>query len=135
MLLVISGSEVVTVDLAQSPDRVSFASSVIPSAPSPCERLSRLRVIWADLTPCRFPMLFTVAIFTGLIAQEPAGPPKFPVLILQTCHALMTPADPQESRPLPGLGSGLLLSPGFPFVAHDPYALPSYRFLCVGFRS
>src|SRR3989304_654840 len=33
------------------PVRVSFASCVLLSAPSPCERLSRLGVLWADLTP------------------------------------------------------------------------------------
>ena len=34
-----------------SPDNVSFASYVLPSAPSPCDRRHRLRVLWADLTP------------------------------------------------------------------------------------
>ena len=34
-----------------SPDNVSFASYVLPSAPSPCDRRDRLRVLWADLTP------------------------------------------------------------------------------------
>ena len=36
---------------ASSPDNVSFASYVLPSAPSPCDRRDRLRVLWADLTP------------------------------------------------------------------------------------
>ena len=35
-----------------SPDNVSFTSYVLLSAPSPCERRHRLRVVWADLTPC-----------------------------------------------------------------------------------
>src|SRR5438105_9333997 len=34
-----------------SPDNVSFTSYVLLFGPSPCDRLYRLRVLWANLTP------------------------------------------------------------------------------------
>src|SRR5712692_2720084 len=43
-----------------SPDNVSFTSYVLLSAPSPCERRDRLRVLWADLTPCESAALLSV---------------------------------------------------------------------------
>ena len=76
-----------------------------------------LRVLRADLTPCPFPVLFAVAFFTGLMAQVPAGPPKFPVPILQTCHVLKTPADPPESRPCQANDSFVLASASLNTVA------------------
>ena len=42
----VASSEVgIVVPGASSPDNVSFASFILPSAPSPCERRDRLRVL------------------------------------------------------------------------------------------
>ena len=47
----IVASEVGTVDRPCMSGSVSFGDYVCLSAPSPCARLARLRVLWADLTP------------------------------------------------------------------------------------
>lgn len=67
---------------------VSFAGCVTLSPPSPCDRLSRLRVLWSDLTPMlpscgpRF-----VAPHFPVVREQP-GPPKFLCASLCACHDL-----------------------------------------------
>jgi hypothetical protein len=67
---------------------VSFAGCATLSLPSPCDRLSRLRVLWSDLTP-RLPscgLRFVVPHFP--VSKEQPGPPKFLCASLCACHDL-----------------------------------------------
>jgi len=52
------------------PVNVSFAGYVSLSAPSPCDRLSRLRVLWADLTPWQ-PSALLVAVGVAYLVHLP----------------------------------------------------------------
>jgi len=63
------------------PGHVSFTSYTDSSSPSPCGRLSRLRVLWDDLTPSR-PLNFLLLVEKlYLIKQETKGSPKFLTLL------------------------------------------------------
>jgi len=63
------------------PGHVSFTSYTDPSFPSPCGRLSRLRVLWDDLTPSRPSDSLPFVEKPYLIKQETQGSPKFSTLL------------------------------------------------------
>ena len=92
------------------PDCVSCASCVSLSAPSPCERRYRLRVLWADPTPEGHRLSY-LSFRIGLPAREAAGTVRVSqVLVRFSRHmprSLWTPADLRKAH--------------------------LYRFLCVGF--
>jgi len=99
--MAIDGSEVGIGSSGPKPANVSFADRVLLSAPSPCDRRYRLRVVWADLTPCESS--------AALLSVELAYPLR---------SSIRRPAR---------LGSGLPGS-GFPPVwAQLPYALRTLR--------
>ena len=121
------------------PGNVSFAGYVSLSAPSPCERPYRLRVLWADLTPWQ-PSASLLLLgrgslpgcFLGLMLGS--GLPQFrgfPV-----CGSLSVSLAPAPVQELPGspkflsflsTHATLLVDPGRPSESSPK------RPLCVGF--
>ena len=102
----IAASEVGTVDRpCMSGSSVPFGDYVCLSAPSPCARLARLRVLWADRLP-RFVGLPTWSFGSGLPVQ--ASPPArnrvgLPSLnvSLPTCRALWRPRSTSRALTIP----------------------------------
>ncbi len=84
-----------------SPSMYPVVGFVLPSVPSPCERISRLRVLWTDLTPhvSSASLLVVSAWLTCLsgrgldpcTGQERVRPPKSLDASLHTSHALRGP--------------------------------------------
>ena len=71
---------------------VSFAGCVTSWLPSPCDRLSRLRVLWNHLTPVSPSLsLSDIGVRYPAIGER-HGPPKFFDASLHACHGLKTPA-------------------------------------------
>ena len=113
------------------PAQVSFEGYVSSSAPSPCDRRYRLRVlyglirlptdppsssVWLGRRTCQqrtkvvrlrltsvsgFPLtwLNSRRSYTPSVVPGANGASQVPDVSLHACHALMTPADPPESRP------------------------------------
>ncbi len=69
------------------PGRVSCAGCAALSLPSPCGRLSRLRVLWSDLTPHR-PSGVLRSVGTPYPHEGDDGVSQVPDISLPACHAL-----------------------------------------------
>ena len=82
------------------PDKVSFVGYDCLSAPSPCERLSRLRVLWADPTPDRLRFSYLLFQSTYLLSQERIGSPKFLTFLSTHATLFVDPGRPSESSPI-----------------------------------
>ena len=67
---------------------VSFAGCATLSFPSPCDRLSRLRVLWNDLTPTPPSVGLRIVVPPFPVAGERCGSPKFLCVSLRPCHDL-----------------------------------------------
>ncbi len=84
-------------DLSYS-GHVSFTGCTDPSLPSPCDRLSRLRVLWNDLTPPRSLEFLRFVEKSYLIEQDAKGPPKF-LTFLFLRAVLSDPGKPSRISP------------------------------------
>jgi hypothetical protein len=122
------------------PVKVSFMGYDCLSAPSPSklieptrERLSRLRVLWADPTPWQLSALPTCRFGSTYLAlsQVPPGSPKFLMLLSRTyscatSHALRGPRQTFRALTILALfvlASGTLTPWPSAFEAYAPYAL------------
>lgn len=94
----------------------SFAGCVTPWLPSPCDRLSRLRVLWSHLTPEH---TFVGLGFLGFPTpfEERFGSPKFFSTSLRACHGLIRP------RQVPGITSFTMPSHRLPRLARRRHLL------------
>jgi len=132
---------------------VSFASCVSLSAPSPCERRYRLRVVWADPTPeghllpyLSFRICLPVPSGGGCrLAHQDRNSRVSQVLdlSLRTFHALCDPRDPRNahqnafsvlaSRPLKPSPSALMPITGLYQASGSAVSLVAYAVPCVRF--
>ena len=83
------------------PVKVSFAGYVCLSAPSPRERPDRLRVLWADPTPCHLRLSYLIFRLglPGRFTQEWSGPPKSLALLFTHPTLFVDPGRPSAHSP------------------------------------
>ena len=105
----IAASEVGTVDRPCMSGSVACHGYVCLSAPSPCARLARLRVLWAD-PPSASPSICgcpTCAFASAcLMVQERLGPPKFSTFLCTHAALFGDPGRPSTHSPKRALRVG-----------------------------